>query len=427
MKGFCWMGSCFLLWLLPNINANLKFTLDILEHVGAKYPVLISKTEYTDNFINISPNIPLTYVSYQVNKEEEKITSLLNELKNDGYLRWVMFIDKGHTQLLRKLVNEYQLFRSKISGLCQDSDLSLNLLNLSLDTQLYYYIEHRNGTELREVYLANKVLITNTLEFWKKDSETTNILPNIENIWERRTSFHGLTVNVASINRPNLHEIYYYGNPREYRPPFNRVEGKAVIGGGGIFLEPLNILSASLNFTLNLVASIDNKWGALDTNGNWNGMIGMVVRGEVDLAAASLTRTLERDAVTSFSITLMDEFSSLASPVGEKPKMQVWVYLEIFSPTTWAIIGATLICTALCLYWAVQKDLVKGCRQTLDCHCVSCELLSASIADTLLFVNILVSGIFHGRFAQRLAVNKPCLQIIRRLLWKQTTTHSFTQ
>ena len=58
-------------------------------------------------------------------------------------------------------------------------------------------------------------------------------------------------------------------------------------------------------------------------------------------------------------------------------------------------------------YWAVQKNLVKGCRQTLDCYCVSCELLSDSIADALLFVNILVSGIFHGRFAQQLAVNKP--------------------
>ena len=41
-------------------------------------------------------------------------------------------------------------------------------------------------------------------------------------------------------------------------------------------------------------------------------------------------------------------------------------------------------------YWAVQKNLVKGCRQTLDCYCVSCELLSASIADALLFVVILV-------------------------------------
>ena len=41
-------------------------------------------------------------------------------------------------------------------------------------------------------------------------------------------------------------------------------------------------------------------------------------------------------------------------------------------------------------YWADQKNLVKGCRQTLDCYCVSCELLSACIADALLFVNILV-------------------------------------
>ena len=75
------------------------------------------------------------------------------------------------------------------------------------------------------------------------------------------------------------------------------------------------------------------------------------------------------------------------------------------------------------VYWADQKNLVKGCRQTLDCYYVSCELLSASIADALLFVNILVSGIFHGCFAQRLAVNKPWLQIVRRLLWKQTKTH----
>ena len=34
-------------------------------------------------------------------------------------------------------------------------------------------------------------------------------------------------------------------------------------------------------------------------------------------------------------------------------------------------------------YWAVQKNLVKGCRQTLDGYCASCELLSASIADAL--------------------------------------------
>ena len=76
-------------------------------------------------------------------------------------------------------------------------------------------------------------------------------------------------------------------NPIEFSP---RVPDKKVIGGGGIFIEPLNILSSLLNFTINLTASIDNKWGGVNEEGIWNGMIGMVVRGEADIAAASLTR-----------------------------------------------------------------------------------------------------------------------------------------
>ena len=76
------------------------------------------------------------------------------------------------------------------------------------------------------------------------------------------------------------------------------------------------------------------------------------------------------------------------------------------------------------IYFVAQKNWVGGCRSNIDCYCVCCELLSASIAEALQFINILVSGIFHGHFAQRLTVNKPCLQIVRRLLWKQTTTHS---
>ena len=381
-------------------NANLKFSLDILEHVGARYPVLISKEGYDDDLSNLPLNIPTTYASYEVNKEEDKIVNLLNELKHAGYLSWVVFLDDGHTQLLKTLVNEYQLFRSKISGLCQDGDLSSELLNLKLDTQLYYYIQHENGTELRETYLVNEVLSTNNLGLWKEGTEPTNLYPNIANIWKRRTSFHGLTVNVASINRKNLHEIYYYGNPMEYRPPKTRVEGKAVIGGGGIFLEPLNILSASLNFTLNLTASIDNKYGGVDANGKWNGMIGMVVRGEVDLAAASLTRTMERDAVTSFSITIMDEFSTLATPVGGKPAIQVWVYMKIFSPTSWAIISAALICIATCLYVINASGLSKlhGTHDSEDFN------IQNGIGLSMLFLMQLHYDIRHSTLSSRIVI-----------------------
>ena len=98
--------------------------------------------------------------------------------------------------------------------------------------------------------------------------------------------------------------------------------------------------------------------------------------------------------------------------------------LQFLDSPAWVLIKYALQAIFWALYWAGQLKEGKGCRQTLDCYCVSCELMSASIADAILFVNILVSGIFHGRFAQQFEVNKPWLQIIRCLLWKQTTTHS---
>ena len=76
------------------------------------------------------------------------------------------------------------------------------------------------------------------------------------------------------------------------------------------------------------------------------------------------------------------------------------------------------------MYWAVQKNLVKGCRQTLDCYCVSCELLSASIADALWFVNMVCLPLIAERNAHEICLTQECLQIVRHLLWKRTTTHS---
>ena len=76
------------------------------------------------------------------------------------------------------------------------------------------------------------------------------------------------------------------------------------------------------------------------------------------------------------------------------------------------------------IYWAVQKDLVKGYRQTLDCYCVIYELLSASIAEALWFVNMVCLPLSAERNAHEICLTQECLQIVRCLLWKQTTTHS---
>ena len=76
------------------------------------------------------------------------------------------------------------------------------------------------------------------------------------------------------------------------------------------------------------------------------------------------------------------------------------------------------------IYWADRKNLVKGCRETLDYYCVSCELLSASIADALWFVNMVCLPLITEQNAHEICLTQECLQIVRRLLWSQTTTLS---
>ena len=60
------------------------------------------------------------------------------------------------------------------------------------------------------------------------------------------------------------------------------------------------------------------------------------------------------------------------------------------------------------IYWAVQKNLVKGCRQTLDYYCVSCELLSASIADALWFVNMVCLPLIAERNTHEICLTQEC-------------------
>merc|ERR1711923_610290 len=55
---------------------------------------------------------------------------------------------------------------------------------------------------------------------------------------------------------------------------------------------------------------------------------------------------------------------------------------------------------------------------------VCCELLSASVADALRFVNMVCLPLIAEQNAHEICLTQECLQIIRHLLWKQITSHS---
>ena len=75
---------------------------------------------------------------------------------------------------------------------------------------------------------------------------------------------------------------------------------------------------------------------------------------------------------------------------------------------------------ALCTETGKRK-VSKAAGQTLDSYCVCRELLSASIADVLWFVNIVCLPLIAEQKAHEICLTQECLQIIRRLIWKQTT------
>ena len=67
-------------------------------------------------------------------------------------------------------------------------------------------------------------------------------------------------------------------------PWFLISEENGQVNYSGIMPKILKYLEVSLNFTTTLSRPPDGAWGAVDNDGNWGGMVGMVMRNEVDFA-----------------------------------------------------------------------------------------------------------------------------------------------
>jgi hypothetical protein len=98
-----------------------------------------------------------------------------------------------------------------------------------------------------------------------------------------------------------------------------------------------------LNFTAVLSISIDGKFGGPETNGTWNGMMGMLLTDQTDLVTSPLSQTLARSLEVDFTNPLEREIVTLITAVNKGQAQQFWVYTDIFTYHTW------LVCTAMIL------------------------------------------------------------------------------
>ena len=65
--------------------------------------------------------------------------------------------------------------------------------------------------------------------------------------------------------------------------------------------QRLKLFANRLNYTVKFAPWGYNSWGSLEPNGSWNGHIGRIIRGEVDIAIGGITHTHARAEVVALT------------------------------------------------------------------------------------------------------------------------------
>ncbi|XP_055333782.1 uncharacterized protein LOC129585211 [Paramacrobiotus metropolitanus] len=120
----------------------------------------------------------------------------------------------------------------------------------------------------------------------------------------------------------------------------------------GIIPNMLQTLSRVLNFRYKIIfpPSGDNFYGSRDTNGSWNGMVGMLARGEVEMVAADLTITAEREEVVHFTVPFFEDPITVLLPRSEFDK-SLFTFLLPFNKIVWICVIGVVALSGPLLYF----------------------------------------------------------------------------
>ena len=185
----------------------------------------------------------------------------------------------------------------------------------------------------------------------------------------------------------------------------------------GLFANVWHELSDKMNFTYSIKRA--NMWGS-ETNGSWNGMIGMLKNGSADIAVTDMTITSERNKVVRFLPQLLEAAEELYM---KNPgySLSTVAYIGSFTTITWFAIALWLIFVPLLLNIIVTK--MKR-RKTNELSIFECyifvissitsfgySLNSSKTKDRIAFVCVLIGGMliythWEGQLISHLAVQK---------------------
>lgn len=306
---------------------------------------------------------------------------------------------------------------------------------LRLDSLVFIYDIQETQVHLTEIYsILKESLFVNNVLVWEVSG---GVSMKSDFIWHRRTNFRGLQIRNAIMRLPK-HLQYYEAIDNN---------GK-LKNGQGMFVELMDILSETMNFTTKYVESVDGKFGGLNEDGTWNGMVGMLVSETADVLCGPLAVTLIRSEVIDYTISVMFSRSVLVMKKRGTMAMNFWAYLDVFTHASKVMLVVTMmiLASALALKSKGAKDkqswlenighvcvlfIQRDSNFKKDSAATNLLFLTVSLTGYLVFAyfsgmttSLMTTGTLPPRIKSFSDIIPNDLQVI---VWKGTTQHNTMQ
>uniref|UniRef100_A0A3Q1FK52 Glutamate receptor n=1 Tax=Acanthochromis polyacanthus TaxID=80966 RepID=A0A3Q1FK52_9TELE len=136
----------------------------------------------------------------------------------------------------------------------------------------------------------------------------------------------------------------------------------------GYCIDLISELSRKLGFKYKLHQVKDNRYGSIDSSGNWNGMIGEVIRGEADLAVAPLTLTAVREQFVDMTTPFMQTGIAFILHKDAPSEESAFSFLSPFSTEMWIGVLIAFLLTGLCIYLVGRISPTEWAEPDTDEH-----------------------------------------------------------
>ncbi|XP_025018417.1 ionotropic receptor 93a-like [Tetranychus urticae] len=136
------------------------------------------------------------------------------------------------------------------------------------------------------------------------------------------------------------------------------IDGKCVVNGTTI--ELLTIISSRMNFTIEYVCwsdAKDDKIGDSISDEGWDGLLGKLAEGKVDLAANGIWQTPSRIKSSAFEFLSAYDVDIVSLVVKKQPEDEKFLFICPFTLGTWICVILTMIVIGPVL-WTVHRSSI---------------------------------------------------------------------